>query len=168
MFYGRWRFCFGYFMFFCNYRDVIYVAESVCTPFYVFRYIRGLSLISRLTLHAYSVNLVRQEPGKGRPLAGNHLELGTATLGAARAGSFFRCATVALFHLYGVFVFLIYTIVIFFFTKSGIVEYIFLPEVLSKYNSIFKCFFISIVFLSVFIKKFICFFKIRIFLLFVK
>ena len=127
---------------FCNYRDVIYVAESVCTPFYVFRYIRGLSLISRLTLYAHPVHLVRQEPGKGRPLAGDHLELGTATLRTARAGFFFLALTVAFFHLYGFFVFLIYTIVIFFFTKSGIVEYIFLPEVLSKYNSIFKCFFI--------------------------
>lgn len=63
MFYGRWRFCFGYFMFFCNYRDVIYVAESVCTPFYVFRYIRGLSLISRLTLHTNSIHLILQQGG---------------------------------------------------------------------------------------------------------
>lgn len=48
---------------FCNYRDVIYVAESVCTPFYVFRYIRGLSLISRLTLHTNSIHLILQQGG---------------------------------------------------------------------------------------------------------
>lgn len=79
--------------FFCNYRDVIYVAESVCTPFYVFRYIRGLSLIPCLTLHAHSIHLVRQESGEGRPLAGNHLELGTATLRAARFVLFFLALT---------------------------------------------------------------------------
>lgn len=140
MFYGRWRFCFGYFMFFCNYRDVIYVAESVCTPFYVFRYIRGLSLISRLTLHAYSVNLIRQEPGKGRPLAGNHLELGTATLGTVRFVLFFLALTVALFHLYGVFIFLLGTHVKLGFVKEGaVVDVLFVKEFFT-YNPHFLLF----------------------------
>lgn len=137
MFYGRWRFCFGYFMFFCNYRDVIYVAESVCTPFYVFRYIRGLSLISRLTLHAYSIHLIRQEPGKGRPLAGNHLELGTATLGAARFVLFFLALTVALFHLYGVFIFPLGTHVKLGFVKEGAVVDILFMEKLFTYCPLF-------------------------------
>ena len=140
---------------FCNYRDVIYVAESVCTPFYVFRYIRGLSLISRLTLHAYSVNLVRQEPGKGRPLAGNHLELGTATLGAARARSFFRCATVALFHLYGVFVFPFGTHVKLGLIKEGVVVDVFFIEELIAHCSIFNCLLFSQVVFSFLNKKFI-------------
>lgn len=164
MFYGRWRFCFGYFMFFCNYRDVIYVAESVCTPFYVFRYIRGLSLISRLTLYAYSVHLVRQEPGKGRPLAGDHLELGTATLGAARAGSFFRCATGVFCCLsilsFGTFKRPIYTLVVFFFVKQGVVKHILLTEIFMKGNPLIVPSFLFWIFLEPLISVFICFFKV--------
>lgn len=144
MFYGRWRFCFGYFMFFCNYRDVIYVAESVCTPFYVFRYIRGLSLISRLTLHAYPVHFIRQEPSEGRPLAGNHLEFGTATLGAARFVLFFLALTVALFHLYGVFVFPLGTHVKLGLIKEGVVVEIFFIEEFFVYGVFFFSFCFSL------------------------
>jgi hypothetical protein len=106
-------------------------------------------------LYAHPVYLVRQEPGERRPLAGDHLELGAATLGATRAGSFFRCAAVALFHLYGVFVFPFGTHVKLGLIKEGIVVDVFFIEELIARCSIFNCLLFSQVVFSFFKTKFI-------------